>query len=117
TAGLPVFACLADPVAVEQIGAAIRLARARWDELAALRGRVAELTRRMEERRAVERAKGVLMQARGISENDAYLLLRRESQNLRRSMAEVAGAVLAVEGVFRARGAAAADPVPAARAG
>ena len=117
TAGLPVFACLADPVAVEQIGAAIRLARARWDELAALRGRVAELTRRMEGRRAVERAKGVLMEARGISEDDAYRLLRRESQNLRRSMAEVAGTVLAVERVLRARGAAAEHPVPAARAG
>ncbi len=117
TAGLPVFACLADPVAVEQIGAAIRLARARWDEMAALRGRVADLTRRMEQRSAVERAKGVLMEVRGISENDAYLLLRRESQNLRKSMAEVAGTVLAMEGVFRARAAAAADPVQAVRAG
>lgn len=117
TAGLPVFACLADPVAVEEIGAAIRLARARWDELAALRVRVADLSRRMEERRAVDRAKAVLMEARGISEDDAYRLLRRESQNRRRSMAEVAGAVLAVGGVLRARAAAAADPVAAARAG
>jgi response regulator NasT len=117
TAGLPVFACLADPVAVDEIGAAIRLARARWDELAALRGRVAELSRKMEERRVVDRAKAVLMAARGIPEDDAYRLLRRESQNLRRSMAEVAGAVLAVQGVLRARAAAAADPVPAARAG
>lgn len=115
TAGLPVFACLADPVAVEEIGPAIRLARARWDEVAALRGRVAELTRRAQERPAVDRAKAVLMAARGISEDDAYRLLRRESQNRRRSMAEVAGAVLAVEGALRAR--AAADPVPAARAG
>jgi AmiR/NasT family two-component response regulator len=117
TAGLPVFACLADPVAVEEIGAAIRLARARWDELAALRERVADLSRRMEERRAVDRAKAVLMEARGISEDDAYRLLRRESQNRRRSMAEVAGAVLAVGGVLRARAASAADPAAAARAG
>lgn len=117
TAGLPVFACLVEPVAMEQIGPALRLARARFDELAALRGRVADLTRRMEQRSAVERAKGVLMEVRGLSENDAYLLLRRESQNLRKSMAEVAGTVLAMEGVFRARAAAAPDPVPAARAG
>lgn len=115
TAGLPVFACLADGGAEEQIGSALRLARARWDELAELRGRVAELTRRMGERRDVERAKGVLMEARGISEEDAYRLLRRESQNLRRSMAQVAGTVLAMEGVLRARGA--ADPLPAVRAG
>ncbi|MEW5927263.1 MAG: ANTAR domain-containing protein [Gemmatimonadota bacterium] len=115
TAGLAVFACLVEPVAREQVGPALRLARARWDEVAELRGRVADLTRRMSERRDVERAKGVLMEARGISEDDAYRLLRRESQNLRRSMAEVAGTVLAMEGVLRARGA--AGPLPAARAG
>jgi response regulator NasT len=69
----------------------------------------------MSERRDVERAKGVLMEARGISEQDAYRLLRRESQNLRRSMAQVAGTVLAMEGVLRARGA--GEPLPAARAG
>lgn len=104
TAGLPVFACLVEPVATEQLGPAIRLARARFDEVAALRVSLAEMTRRMEQRRAVERAKGILMEVRGISEGDAYRLLRSESQNLRKSMAEVAGTVLAMEGVFRARG-------------
>ncbi|HEX2189591.1 MAG TPA: ANTAR domain-containing protein [Longimicrobiaceae bacterium] len=103
TTGLPVFACLVEPVALEQIGPAIRLARARFDELAALRVELGEVSRRLEQRRAVERAKGILMEVRGISEGDAYRLLRRESQNLRKSMAEVAGTVLAMEGVFRGR--------------
>ncbi|HEV2146713.1 MAG TPA: ANTAR domain-containing protein [Longimicrobiaceae bacterium] len=113
TAGLAVFACLVEPVAEEQIGPALRLALARWDEMSALRVRVAELARRVEQRGAVERAKGILMEVRGISEGDAYRLLRRESQNLRKSMAEVAGTVVAMEGVFRARAGAAPRPEPA----
>jgi len=117
---LPVFACLVEPVQPEQIGPALSLARARFDEVSELRGRVADLTRRMEQRSAVERAKGVLMEVRGISEGDAYRLLRRESQNLRKSIAEVAGAVLAVEGRARSRarsGGEAPTPRRPARAG
>ncbi len=117
---LPVFACLVEPVQPEQIGPALCLARARFDEMSELRGRVADLTRRMEQRSAVERAKGVLMEVRGISEGDAYRLLRRESQNLRKSMAEVAGAVLAMEGRARSRARSERDspaPRPAARVG
>jgi AmiR/NasT family two-component response regulator len=113
TAGLPVFACLVEPVAEEQIGPALRLARARWDDMAALRVRVAELARRVEGRRDVERAKGILMEVRGISEGDAYRLLRRESQNLRKPLAEVAGTVLAMQGGVRARAAAGTRPASA----
>lgn len=102
-ARLPVFACLLAPVPPERLGTAVRLASARFEETRALRSRVAELNRRMDGRRAVERAKGVLMEVRGISEGDAYRLLRRESQDRRKSLAEVASAVLATEQVFRGR--------------
>ena len=120
-ARLPVFACLLAPVPAERLATALRLASARYEETRVLRSRVAELTRRMEGRSAVERAKGVLMEVRGISEGDAYRLLRRESQNRRKSLAEIATAVLATEKVFRVRGGERKDagdaPSPEARAG
>ncbi|MBV9773775.1 MAG: ANTAR domain-containing protein [Gemmatimonadetes bacterium] len=101
-AHLPVFACLAEPVPAEELDPAIRLARARFDEASVLRSRVAELSRQAEGRRTVERAKGILMEVRGLSEDEAYRLLRRESQNRGKSLAEVAGTVVSMEGVFRA---------------
>lgn len=101
-AHLPVFACLAAPVSAEDLSPAIRLARARFEEYSSLRSRIAELSRQAEGRRTVERAKGILMETRGLSEDDAYRLLRRESQNRGRSLAEVAGTVVAMEGTLRA---------------
>ncbi|HEX2091372.1 MAG TPA: ANTAR domain-containing protein [Longimicrobiaceae bacterium] len=102
-AHLPVFACLEGPVPAEELAPVIRLARARFEEWWALRVQVADLSRRMEGRRTVERAKGILMELRGISEGDAYRLLQRESQNRRQPIEEVAGTVVAMEGIFRAR--------------
>jgi len=57
----------------------------------------------LEERKIIERAKGVLQQRFGISEEEAYQRLREESRRLRRSMREVAEAVLLVEGLGQER--------------
>jgi len=57
----------------------------------------------LEERKIIERAKGVLQQRFGISEEEAYQRLREESRRLRRSMREVAAAVLLVEGLGHER--------------
>ncbi|MDP9347605.1 MAG: ANTAR domain-containing protein, partial [Gemmatimonadota bacterium] len=72
--------------------------------LSAVRAELAELHRQLAERKTVERAKGILMQVRGLSEGEAYRLLRRESQNRRRSLREVASSVVQMEAVFRASG-------------
>lgn len=61
-----------------------------------------ELSRQLAGRKTVDRAKGILMEVRGLSEGDAYRLLRRESQNRRVPLAEVASTVVSMEGVFRA---------------
>lgn len=99
---LPVFACLVEPVSAEVLSPAVCLAHARFEEWRALRARVVELSKQLVERKTVERAKGILMEVRGLSEGDAYRLLRRESQNRRRSLSEVASTVVSMEGVFRA---------------
>lgn len=45
-------------------------------------------------RKIVERAKGILMESRGISEDDAYKKIQRQAMNLRRSMREIAEAII-----------------------
>jgi uroporphyrinogen-III synthase len=57
----------------------------------------------LEERKIVERAKGVLQQRFGLSEEEAYQRLRDESRRLRRAIREVAEAVLLVEGLGQER--------------
>jgi two-component system, response regulator PdtaR len=100
-AQLPVFNYLSKPAGAERLVPAIRLATARFLEWSALHGQVSELSRKMDERKMVERAKGILMELRGLAEDDAYRLLQRESQHRGRSMAEVARTVIATRGVVR----------------
>jgi len=98
---LPVFHFLNKPAAADRLIPAILLAGARFAEWSSLHGRVGELTRKMEERKTVERAKGILMDARGVSEPEAYALLRRESQKRARPLFDVARDVVAAGGVLR----------------
>jgi response regulator NasT len=107
-AELPVFNYLNKPAGSDRLLPAIRLASARFQEWSALNGRVGELSCKIEERKMIERAKGILMELRGINEGDAYRLLQRESQQRSRSMVDVARSIVATQGVFRR---AAARPV------
>lgn len=68
------------------VGAEIELARLESENL--------ELSTRLETRKIVERAKGIMQRDLKISENEAYLTLQRESRQRRKSMREVAEAIL-----------------------
>ena len=54
----------------------------------------ARLLDRLETRKVVERAKGIMQHKLGITEEDAYLKLRNESRRLRRPMRDLADAVI-----------------------
>jgi two-component system, response regulator PdtaR len=102
-AALPVFNYLNKPAGAAQLVPAIRMATARFQEWSRLHGQVGELNQKMEERKLVERAKGILMQTRGLSEDEAYAMLRRESQKRGRPMIEVARAVVSAASLMRRR--------------
>ena len=70
-------------------------------EMARLEGEVSELAGRLETRKLVERAKGLLQRDLGLTEEEAYLALRRQSRQRRRSMKEVAEAIVLSEEVKR----------------
>jgi signal transduction protein with GAF and PtsI domain len=63
-------------------------------EMARLESENSRLSDKLETRKLVERAKGVLQRELGIKEEDAYLTLQRESRQRRKSMKEIAEAIL-----------------------
>src|SRR5208282_4965228 len=60
-----------------------------------------EMKRQLETRKLVERAKGILQQRYGLSEEEAYLRLRNESRRLRRPMKDLAEAIILAEDLSR----------------
>ena len=68
---------------------------------ARLEGENSVLSARLESRKIVERAKGILQREMNISEEDAYRKMQRESQQRRKSMKEIAEAVLMIENLKR----------------
>ncbi len=90
-----VYGYLAKPFREEDLLPAITTARARFQELAAVRGEVESLAEALAARKAIERAKGILMVKEGLSEDEAFARLRRASQNSGRPMRIIAEAVLA----------------------
>ncbi|MFZ0618718.1 MAG: ANTAR domain-containing protein, partial [Candidatus Acidiferrales bacterium] len=72
-------------------------------EMARLEAENVKLSERLESRKLVERAKGILQRELQISEEDAYLALQRQSRQRRKSMKEIAEAILLSEEVRRAR--------------
>ena len=90
-----VFGYLVKPFRDSDLLPAIRAARARHDELQALREEAESLTEALATRKVVERAKGLLMEREGLSEQDAFARLRRVSQSSNRPMKVVAEALIA----------------------
>ncbi len=70
-------------------------------EMARLEGEISHLSDQLETRKLVERAKGILQRELGINEEDAYLALQRQSRQRRKSMKEVAQAIILSEEVKR----------------
>ena len=73
---------------------AVELALARYREMEALEGQIGDLEDRLEVRKIVDRAKGLLLDDHQMSEQDAYAFLQRTAMSQRRTMRDVAGDVL-----------------------
>jgi response regulator NasT len=73
---------------------AIEMAVSRFTELRQLESEVEDLTERLETRKLVDRAKGVLQQSLGLSEPDAFRWIQKTAMDLRLSMRQVAEGVV-----------------------
>lgn len=90
------MAYVVKPFARADIFPAMQVAVSRFSESSALADEVADLTERLETRKVVDRAKGVLM-SRGMSEPDAFARLQKLAMDKRRPLREIAEAVLLAE--------------------
>jgi len=88
-----VMAYLVKPFQSQDLLPAIEMAVSRFTELTALEREVGDLAGRLEARKLIDRAKGVL-QAGGMSEPEAFRWIQRASMDQRRSMRAVAQTVL-----------------------
>src|SRR5205814_8085202 len=93
-----VFGYLVKPFRESDLLPAIRTARARHEELTALREEAESLSEALAARKSIERAKGLLMAKEGLSEQDAFARLRKESQISGRPLKVVAEALIATLG-------------------
>jgi AmiR/NasT family two-component response regulator len=73
---------------------AIQIAIARSEEIAALEQEISDLSDRLETRKLMDRAKGLLMSKMKLSEPDAFRWIQKASMDRRLSMAQVAKAVI-----------------------
>ena len=90
-----VFGYLVKPFRESDLLPAIATARARHEELTAVREEADSLAEALAARKAIERAKGLLMEREGLTEKDAFARLRKASQISGRPLKVVADALIA----------------------
>jgi response regulator NasT len=90
-----VFGYLVKPFRETDLLPAIKTAQSRYAELAAVREEVASLADALAARKAIERAKGLLMAKENLTEDEAFARLRKASQVSGRPLRVIAEAVVA----------------------
>lgn len=89
-----VSAYVVDNLRPERLTPVMSAAIARFNMFRRMRDELAETKRALEERKLIDRAKGLLMKARGISEDQAYTLLRKAAMDQGKKIPEVAAALV-----------------------
>jgi response regulator NasT len=88
------MAYLVKPFQKKDLLPTIEMATSRFAEIVALESEVSDLQERLETRKLVERAKGILMEKQGMTEPEAFRWIQRTAMDRRTSMKMVASAVL-----------------------
>lgn len=96
-----VSAYVVDGLAPQRIKPVIDTAIARFRMVRQMRTELAETRRALEERKVIDRAKGLLMKAKGIDEDAAYALLRKTAMDQGRRLVEVAEALVTASELLR----------------
>ena len=94
-----VMAYVVKPFTISDLVPAIEIAISRHAQMRALSDEVADLHERLETRKLIDRAKGILMQALNLSEPEAFSWIQRAAMDRRLTMKEVALAVISPDAV------------------
>lgn len=95
-----VSAYVVDGLQSQRVKPVIDAAVARFRMFQRMRTELEETKRALEERKVIDRAKGMLMRARGVNEDDAYALLRKTAMDQGKRVADVAGALVTAAGLL-----------------
>ena len=89
-----VSAYIVDGLKKERLKPILETAISRFNAFSRMREELDRTRRALEERKVIDRAKGILMRQRGISEDEAHALLRRTAMNENRRIADIAQSVI-----------------------
>jgi response regulator NasT len=95
-----VSAYVVDGLKKERVKAILDMAVSRFNAFSRLQRELAEAKSALEERKVIERAKGILMKMRGLSEEDAFALLRQTAMNEKKKISDIAQSVVTAAGLL-----------------
>jgi two-component system, response regulator PdtaR len=96
-----ILAFLVKPIKQADLEPAICLAVRRFDQFQALRQEAANLRQALEDRKVIEKAKGLLMKRAGLDEHEAFRRLQRLASERNRKLVDIANIVLTAEEAFQ----------------
>jgi response regulator NasT len=92
-----VMAYVVKPFSINDLVPAIEIAISRHKQMKSLETEVADIYERLETRKAIDRAKGILMKAMNLSEPESFSWIQKTAMDRRISMKEVANAIISPE--------------------
>jgi two-component system, response regulator / RNA-binding antiterminator len=100
TAEAGVSAYVVDGLKKERVKPILDMAVSRFNAFSRLQRELADAKSALEERKVIERAKGILMKMRGLSEEEAFALLRQTAMNEKKKISEIAQSVVTAAGLL-----------------
>lgn len=96
-----VSAYIVDGLKKERLKPILQTCISRFNAFRKLREELDEARSQLEERKAIDRAKGIVMRLKGLSEDEAYALMRRTAMNEKRKLAEIARSIITAAEVLK----------------
>ncbi|MDR6191532.1 response regulator NasT [Agrobacterium pusense] len=95
-----VSAYVVDGLKKERVKPILDMAVSRFNAFSRLQRELADAKSALEERKVIERAKGILMKMRGLPEEEAFALLRQTAMNEKKKISEIAQSVVTAAGLL-----------------
>ncbi|PRD44923.1 two-component system response regulator [Phyllobacterium phragmitis] len=95
-----VSAYIVDGLRQERVKPILDMAISRFNAFSKMARELEEARSELENRKIIDRAKGILMKSKGLSEEDAYRLLRKTAMNQNRKIAEIAQSLVMAAGLL-----------------
>jgi response regulator NasT len=97
-----VLAYLVKPIKQADLEPAIAIAMRRFEQFQALRKETSDLKQALEDRKVIEKAKGILMKKTGLDEHDAFRRLQKLASDKNRKLVDIAQTILTAEEAYGA---------------